>query len=46
MAKQKISEMVVDFAWDFIGKGGNLEERQNRLKIACAAWNYAGVSKR
>jgi hypothetical protein len=46
MNEQKISAMVVDFAWDFIGQGSGLEERQNRLRSACTAWNYACVPKR
>jgi hypothetical protein len=46
MNKQKISEMVVDFAWDFIGQGSTLEERRNRLRSACTAWNYACVPER
>jgi hypothetical protein len=46
MRKQKISEMVIDLAWDFIGQGSSLEERRNRLRSACTAWNYACVPER
>jgi hypothetical protein len=35
--------MVINFAWDHIEQGSTFEERQNRLKIACTAWNYACV---
>ncbi len=41
MKRQKISEMVVDLAGDYIGQGASLEERQCRLKLACTCWNYA-----
>lgn len=46
MSKHKISEMVVDFAWDFIGQGNTIEERRNRLNSACSAWNYACVPEK
>lgn len=40
---QKISSLVADFAWDYIRKGASLEDRKNRLKLACTCWNYASV---
>ena len=43
MKKQKVSEMVIDCAWDFIKLGHTLAERRNRLNSACTAWNYACV---
>ena len=36
-----MSEMVVEFAGDFISAGASLEERRNRLNVACTAWNIA-----
>lgn len=42
----KISEMIVDVAWDFIGQGQSIEERRNRVKSACTAWNYACVPEK
>ena len=44
--KQKISAMVIDFAWGFIGQGSTIEERRHRLTSACTAWNYACVPER
>ena len=41
MKGPKISAMVVDFAGEYIGMGTTLEERQNRLRSACSAWNMA-----
>jgi hypothetical protein len=37
----KISEMVADFADQFIGMGVTPDERQNLLNTACSAWNCA-----
>ncbi len=37
----KLSEMVWEFAGEFIRIGDSLEERQNRLNAACSAWNMA-----
>ena len=38
---QKMSEMVCDFAGEFIQWGETLEDKQNRLNAACSAWNIA-----
>ena len=38
---QKMSQMVWEFAGEFIRLGGTLEEKQNRLNAACSAWNIA-----
>jgi len=46
MKQQKVSEMVLDFAGDFIGAGITPEERKNRLTSACTAWNYACVPEK
>ena len=43
MNRQKVSAMVVDFAWDYIGQGDSFEQREDRLTMACTAWNYACV---
>ena len=37
----KMSEMVWEFAGEFIRGGKTLEEKQNRLNAACSAWNIA-----
>lgn len=39
--KRKMSEMIAKMAAGFLGVGDTLEERQNRLNAACAAWNMA-----
>jgi hypothetical protein len=39
--KAKISQLVWEFAGDFIRMGGTLEERQSLLNAACSAWNIA-----
>ena len=41
MDKPKISEMVVDFAGDFLRLGKTPDERRNLLRSACSAWNIA-----
>ena len=35
----KMSEMVLQFAGDYISMGETTEERQNLLNSACSAWN-------
>lgn len=40
-SKQKVSEMIWEFAGEFIKSGRTLEEKQNRLTAACSAWNIA-----
>ena len=40
-SKQKVSEMIWEFAGEFIRSGRTLEEKQNRLNAACSAWNIA-----
>ena len=39
--KRKISEVVWEFAGDFIRMGDTLDERQSLLNAACSAWNIA-----
>lgn len=39
--KRKISEMIWDFAGDFIRMADTLEQRQSHLNAACSAWNMA-----
>lgn len=41
MESQKISEMVLDFAGEFLGLGETPDKRRNRLSGACSAWNIA-----
>ena len=42
-AKRKISEMICEFAGDFIRLGKNHEHKQCLLNAACTAWNIACV---
>ena len=37
----KISEIIWEFAGDFIRMGNTLEERQSLLNAACSAWSIA-----
>jgi hypothetical protein len=39
--KHKISQMIWEYAGDFIRMGGTPEERQSLLNAACSAWNIA-----
>ena len=38
---QKVSEMICEFAGEFIQLGETLDEKQNHLNAACSAWNIA-----
>lgn len=38
---QKVSEMVWEFAGEFIRVAKTVAEKQNRLNAACSAWNMA-----
>ena len=38
---RKVSEMIWEFAGEFIELGETLEEKQSRLNAACSAWNIA-----
>lgn len=40
-ARRKLSELVCEFAGDFIGMANSPEQRQNHLNAACSAWNIA-----
>ena len=39
--KRKISQMIWEYAGDFIRMGGTPEQRQSLLNAACSAWNIA-----
>lgn len=39
----KVSEMIEQFAADYIGMGETDEERQNYHNSACTAWNIAAL---
>ena len=39
--KIKMSEIIAEYASDYINMGNNTEERQNFLNSACSAWNIA-----
>lgn len=43
---KKISEMVSDFAGDFISLGDDIQEMQQYLHAAVSAWNIACLDKR
>ena len=43
LKKRKISEMIQEFAGDFIRLGKTPEEKQNYLNGACVAWNIASA---
>lgn len=39
--KVKISELIKEYASDYINMGNTMEERQSYLNGACSAWNIA-----
>jgi len=41
----KMSELISEFASDYINMGEDTEERQNYLNGACTAWNIANLSE-
>ena len=41
--RPKISELVWEFAGDFIRMGDSLEEKESLLNAACSAWNIASA---
>jgi len=41
----KTSEMIIEFAGDFIETGDSMEQRQSRLNAVCTAWNIANLPK-
>jgi hypothetical protein len=41
MESRKISEMVLDFAAQFLRLGETPDKRRNLLRSACTAWNIA-----
>ena len=44
-SEQKVSQMILDFAGQFILMVESEEERQTHLDIACAAWNISILPK-
>jgi hypothetical protein len=44
--KKKISEMVLDFAGDYIAMGDDIEEKQQYLNSAVSAWNIACLDEK
>ena len=42
-AKRKISEMILEFAGDFLSLGESQEHKQCLLNAACSAWNIACI---
>jgi len=45
-AKTKVSEMLINFAGDYIEMGENIEEKQQYLNGAATAWNIACLERR
>ncbi len=43
--KSKVSEMILDYANDFIGMGQGDDEKQIYLDFACIAWNISLLPK-
>ena len=43
--KIKMSELIEQYAADYISMGENTEERQNYLNGACTAWNIANLDE-
>ena len=41
----KISEIIIEFAGDFIETGKSMEQRHSLLNAACTAWNIANLPK-
>lgn len=41
----KISQMIIEFASDYIHIGKTIEEKQDYLNAACIAWNIAILPK-
>ncbi len=39
--KKKMSEMVLEYASDYLSIGETLKERQSLLNSACSAWNFS-----
>ncbi|MBU0999717.1 hypothetical protein KKG24_05490 [Patescibacteria group bacterium] len=44
--RKKISEMVLDFAGDYIAMGEDIEEKQQYLNSAVSAWNIACLDEK
>ncbi|MBN2011508.1 hypothetical protein JW960_19405 [candidate division KSB1 bacterium] len=42
--RSKMSELIQEFAGDYIGMGDNLVEKQNLLRSASTAWNIGNLS--
>jgi hypothetical protein len=43
---KKMSEMLMEFAANYINMGDTLEKRQSYLNSACTAWNIAVLDER
>ena len=41
----KISQMIIEFAGDYINLGDTVEEMQNYLNVSCIAWNISLLPK-
>lgn len=43
---KKMSEIIIEFAGDYIKLGNNIQERQSYLNTACSAWNVSFLNER
>lgn len=43
--RKNISEMISEFAGDFIRMGEDVQRRQINLQLVCTAWNLANLPK-
>jgi hypothetical protein len=41
----KVSQMLIDFASDYIAMADTLEQKKSHLNAACSAWNIATLPK-
>jgi hypothetical protein len=44
-SKMKMSELIINYASDYIELGNTLEEKQSHLNAACSAWNITLLKK-
>ncbi|HEC15037.1 MAG TPA: hypothetical protein ENI99_00460 [Sedimenticola sp.] len=41
----KISQMLIEYASDYIGMASTIEQKQSHLNAACSAWNISILPK-
>lgn len=40
---QKVSELIIEYASEYIAMGEDLDDKQSHLNLACSAWNIANL---